>query len=78
MLVLRIIGGVIAIAAIIAGIYVGGWRFFIRPIFDIIDAVKEGNRSKDIVKALAKIFFGVPAVELVVCLICFVAILLMI
>ena len=78
MLVLRIIGGVIAISDIIAGIYVGGWRFLVRPIFDIIDAVKEGNRTNDIVKALVKIFFGVPAVELVVCLICFLAILLMI
>lgn len=59
----RLLGVVLILVAILGGLYVGGWLFFIKAIADIIIAVKGGIIAMDIAIGVAKIFIGIPIVS---------------
>lgn len=61
----RLLGVVLILVAIVGGIYVGGWLFFIKAIADIIVAVKAGMIAMDIAIGIAKICIGIPIVSLI-------------
>lgn len=61
----RIIGLLLLVVAVIGGIYVGGWLFFVKAIVDLIEAVKAGFIAMDIAIAIGKMVIGIPIVEVI-------------
>ena len=61
----RILGFLLLVVAIIGGLYVGGWLFFVKAIVDVIEAVKAGFVAMDIAIAIGKMVIGVPIVEVI-------------
>lgn len=65
----RLLGVVLILVAILGGLYVGGWLFFIKAIADIIVAIKSGIIAMDIAIGIAKIVIGIPVVTTIAWLI---------
>ncbi len=61
----RLIGLLLLVVAIVGGVYVGGWLFFVKAIVDIIEAVKAGFVAMDIAIAIGKMVIGIPIVEII-------------
>lgn len=66
----RILGTILILAAIFAGIYIGGWICLFKCIVDIINAIKAGWIANDIAFALFKVVIGLPATEIIAFLTC--------
>lgn len=61
----RILGFLLLVVAIVGGLYIGGWLFFVKAIVDLIDAIKAGFIAIDIAIAIAKMVIGIPIVEII-------------
>ncbi len=63
----RVLGVILILVAIVGGIYVAGWLFFVKAIADMIVAIKAGFIAMDIAIGIAEICICMPIATTIAC-----------